>query len=209
MRLFDEMASGRPTKDVPAYQLGRSTWPCPLPSCYFQNMRREPSNSSPYPMEENLVAHFARCLKRGDTPWGSVRIGFEFDYVGGWVDVLALGDAGELVAFEAKLTRWRDALHQAYRTRCFAHRSYVVLPEHVARVAVRHEHDFARRRVGLCSMSRERGIELLLDCESGVPLQPWVAMRAVSELGSGAGKRRCRQTKSSKKSRRRSVQLVA
>ena len=37
-------------------------------------MRRAPSARGAYPLETNLVAHFARCLRRGDTQWGRVRI---------------------------------------------------------------------------------------------------------------------------------------
>jgi hypothetical protein len=169
-------------------------------------MRRAPSARGAYPLETNLVAHFARCLRRGDTQWGRVRIAFEFDYVGGYTDVLALSEGQHLVAFEAKLARWRDALHQAYRTRCFAHRSYVVLPTGAAHVAAQHEREFERRRVGLCSLSAERGIEVLLDALPSMPFQPWVATRAIAELASGGGsKSRCRQTPSSNTSRKQSA----
>jgi hypothetical protein len=161
--------------------------------------------SSTFRLERNLVAHFARCLRTGDTPWGRVKLAFEFDYVGGHTDVLALCQAGNLVAFEAKLARWRDALHQAYRTRCFAHRAYVVLPAGAARVAVQHESEFNRRRVGLCAVSSERGIDVLLDAAASSPFQPWVATRAMTALGPGGTKGRCRQTRSSSKSPKQSV----
>ena len=173
-------------------------------------MRPAKPGQAAYPLEERLVAHFARCLRGGDTPWGRVRIAFEFDYVGGHADVLALRPAGEVVAFEAKLTKWRVALHQAYRTLCFANRSYVVLPAKAARVAAQYETEFRRRRVGLCAMSAEHGIEVLLDADAGAPLQPWVANRAIAKLVSTRGKNEaCRQTQSSKKSHRRSVRLEA
>jgi hypothetical protein len=158
--------------------------------------------SGMFRLEKNLVAHFARCLRKGDTPWGRVKIAFEYDYVGGYTDVLALCQTGHLLAFEAKLVRWRDALHQAYRTRCFANRSYVVLPDATARVAVQHKSEFNRRRVGLCSVSAERGIEVLLDAAESSPLQPWVATRAMTELGRVGTKAQCRQTRSSRKSRK-------
>lgn len=140
------------------------------------------------------MAHFARCLRKGNTPWGPVRLAFEFDYIGGYTDVVALDQEGELVAFEAKLVRWRDALHQAYRTLCFAHRAYVVLPTKAAHVAVQHEYEFRRRRVGLCSVSAAGGIEVLLDANAGVPLQPWVASRAHDALAGRGERTRCRQT---------------
>jgi hypothetical protein len=160
--------------------------------------------STVFRLEKNLVAHFARCLRRDDSPWGQVRIAFEFDYVGGHTDVLALSPVGQLVAFEAKLARWREALHQAYRTLCFANRSYVVLPTAAARVAVHHESEFNRRRVGLCSVSLERGIDVLLDAGASTPLQPWVSSRAITELGRG-GTRRCRQMPSSNRLRKPSA----
>jgi hypothetical protein len=175
-------------------------------NCYHAPMASGRALSGTFRLERNLVAHFARCLRRGDTQWGRVRIAFEYDYVGGYTDVLALCQAGHLVAFEAKLARWRDAIHQAYRTRCFANLSYVVLPDAAARVALQHEREFNRRRVGLCSVSPERGIEVVLDAAESLPLQPWVAARAMTELGRGGTKARCRQIRSSSKLRKQSAQ---
>ena len=168
-------------------------------TCYESLMVSGRAISGTFRLERNLVAQFARCLRRGDTPWGPVQIAFEFDYVGGHADVLALCQADHLVAFEAKLARWRDALHQAYRTRCFANRSYVVLPGAAARHAVQFEREFIRRRVGLCAVSSERGIEILLDAAPSLPLQPWVATRAMTELRGGKTAR-CRPTGSSSRS---------
>jgi hypothetical protein len=152
-----------------------------------------------YSTEQALVEQFARCLGSGDTVWGRVNLMFEFDYVGGWADVLALCSDGHLVAFEAKLARWRDALHQAYRTRCFAHRSYVVLPLRTAMLAGRYEAEFRRRRVGLCAVSEQRGIELVFDTDVVMPFQPWIATRARaalsdSETGLRGRMRRCQLT---------------
>lgn len=162
-------------------------------------------SQSTYSLEEDLVAHLARCLRKGDTPWGHVRITFEFDYIGGRADVLALEQPGELVAFEAKLSKWRDALHQAYRTQCFAHRSYVVLPDDTAKLAVQYEYEFRRRRVGLCAVSKKNGLRVLLDVAGGTPLQPWVAEKAIETLGRPRGERRCQQIRNSSKSQEQSV----
>jgi hypothetical protein len=163
-------------------------------------------SQSDYLAERDLVDDFARWLRDGSTCWGEVRIGFEFDYHGGWTDVVALcGAGGELVAFEAKLAKWREALHQAYRCLCFAERAYVVLPTEAAQVAVRHVQEFRRRRVGLCSMSAGRGIEVLLDVEPGTPLQPWVAARARQALSSETeATRGCQPMQTSCESRKRS-----
>lgn len=164
-----------------------------------------PQESSTYRFEETLIAHFSACLHAGDSPWGTARVGFEFDYGGGLADVIAQDGTGALLAFEGKLRRWRDALHQAYRTRCFASRAYVVLPESTALTAARYEEEFRRRRVGLCSISREGGIRLLIDSDSGTPLQSWIAARALTDLEAGG----CRQMRSSRRSHARSAPHAA
>ena len=41
----------------------------------------------------------------------------------------------EIVAIEAKVSKWRDAVSQAARNRVFAHRTFVALPEAQARLA--------------------------------------------------------------------------
>ena len=157
-------------------------------------------DGSAYALEADLVAHFARVLDGGKTPWGNSRILFEFEHSAGWTDVVILSEKKEVVAFEAKLTRWRDALHQAYRGRCFANRVYVVLPDAIARIAMRHEIDFRRRRVGLCSVTIERGIEVLIDAACAEPSQPWVTAKALDEVESGWEPIwQCRQMKSSRK----------
>jgi hypothetical protein len=159
-----------------------------------------------YIVETDLVSHFATCLGEGETPWGPVRFAFEFDYLGGHTDVVAICRTGEIVAFEAKLTKWRDALHQAYRARCFAHRSYVLLPTPAARAAVLHEWEFLRRRVGLCSLESGRDIQILIDTDVIEPLQPWLAARAASQLEQpGVPTRTCRPIRNSKRSSRLSA----
>lgn len=62
----------------------------------------------------------------------------------------------EIIAFEAKLEKWREALHQAYRNSCFAHYSYIVVPEIVAEKAIQYEIEFAQRSVGVCDLSNGR-----------------------------------------------------
>lgn len=42
----------------------------------------------------------------------------------------------EIVAIEAKISKWRDAVSQAARNRVFAHRSFVALPEAQAQLAI-------------------------------------------------------------------------
>lgn len=155
------------------------------------------SGKAQFSLERDLVAHFARCLRRGDSPWGKVSIGFEFDYQGGWADVFVMCSEGRVIAFEAKLSRWREALHQAYRTRCFANRAYVVLPAGCAIRAARFEPEFCRRHVGLCAMDADGRLDIVLETEDAVPLQPWMAERAAATLEQKRGSRgKCPMTRS-------------
>jgi hypothetical protein len=109
--------------------------------------------------EGALVDKFLTCL-RTVSPWGKVMAGVEFFYQRGRTDVVAVDDDGRVIAFEAKLLKWREALQQAYRNTCFAHRSYVVLPRHTAMLAHRYSAEFALRGIGICYIWQEGVIVL-------------------------------------------------
>jgi len=128
--------------------------------------------------ENNLVREFVRQLRKSHTPWGKVKIAREFSYQRGRADVLALQDKGNhLVAFEAKLVRWRDALHQAYRNTCFAHTSFVLLPRRTAMIAERYEAEFRRRNIGLCYLEKDEVI-VVHSPEAQNPIEPWLLDQA-------------------------------
>ncbi|MCC6678884.1 MAG: hypothetical protein IT436_17295 [Phycisphaerales bacterium] len=57
--------------------------------------------------------------------------------------------AAEVIAVEAKLTRWRDALAQATAYRRYADRAFVLLPKPSADLAIQHESAFRAAGVGL------------------------------------------------------------
>lgn len=57
----------------------------------------------------------------------------------------------EIVAIEAKLTKWRDALQQARRYQHFAHKSWVVLDALRARTAIQNLELFERSGIGLAT----------------------------------------------------------
>ena len=134
-------------------------------------------NLYPFPTEQALVESFVMCLHEADTPWGPLEVGLEFFYHRGRTDVVACTTEGDVVAFEAKLTRWREALQQAYRNTCFAHRSYVLLPQAAARVACQYESEFARRGVGLCYIEEDRLI-ISFHPVRREPIQPWLSAEA-------------------------------
>lgn len=137
-----------------------------------------------YKNEYYLVQQFVRRLRGGSCPWGTVRVTCEFQYDRGRTDVLALAEDGEhLIAFEAKLEKWRDALDQAYRNTCFAHSSFVVLPQHVALRAQRYPLDFECRNVGLCYIDGDQ-IVVALSPQRQIPTEQWLldaARNAVEE----------------------------
>ena len=135
-----------------------------------------------YRNESNLVRQFIRSLGTSNTPWGTVKVSCEFEFRRGRTDILAVASTdGQVIAFEAKLEKWREALQQAYRNTCFAHRSYVVLPRHTAFRAQRHQKDFEERNVGLCYIVGCI-VTVLVDTQHSEPLQPWLSNAAVSAV---------------------------
>lgn len=131
-----------------------------------------------YSLERDLVNDFCTCLVDSGSPWGSLSTSREFSYGRGRADVIASNQSGIVIAFEAKLYRWREALQQAYRNKCFANQSYVLLPEYEASSTMRYSYEFSRRSVGLCTIFRQK-IIVFLDVEVEKPLQPWLHEKAL------------------------------
>ena len=131
--------------------------------------------------EQLLVAEFVASLASCNTPWGEVQFACEFDYSRGRTDVVVLHESGQLIAVEAKLTKWRSALHQAYRNTCFAHESFVLLPKDMALTAIRFRQEFEARGVGLCYLDGTR-VVILQDAASLPPIEPWLALAAVGQV---------------------------
>ena len=131
-----------------------------------------------FPLERDLVEAFRAALDSGEAPWYGLEHATEFDFRRGRTDVLATSPRDYAVyAFEAKLTRWRYALQQAYRSTSFAHRSYVVLPKQTAMVASRCAQLFKQLTVGLCYVD-ESAVVLLIEAMEKDPLQQWLTSRA-------------------------------
>lgn len=134
-----------------------------------------------YVLESELVKDLERLLVGTNNPFSWLKIGFEFDYRAGRVDVVAVNEFGELISFEAKLHRWRQAIHQAYRCTSFSHYSYVVLPEKEARKAAQYSHEFERRGIGLCSVGAA-AITVEIEAAKNNPLQPWLTDSAIEHI---------------------------
>lgn len=136
--------------------------------------------------EKSLVNQFVLTLQSTSSPWGNLKIASEFFYQRGRTDIVALSSTGEVIAFEAKLKKWKIALQQAYRNRCFADLSYVLLPQDSVHNAYKHLDEFVIRRVGLCCFS-EDVLEVLYDAPQTKPLQPWLRDQAVLHVSSEGG----------------------
>lgn len=76
----------------------------------------------------------------------------------------------EIAAVEVKVADWRKAVEQASRNSIFAHRSFVALPEGVAR-RVRREVAFQKSGVGLLGISDDDRVQVV---RSAVRRQPRV-----------------------------------
>lgn len=145
-----------------------------------------------YTQESVLVDDFINILPTSNfADAGKIRYAKEFDYRSGRTDVIILTENGDVVAFEAKLEKWRDALHQAYKNTCFAHYSYVLLPEHIALRAAQYDIEFKNRAVGLCYLSNGH-LVIVQGAPKNEPLQKWLLNRAIEQLEGKDGPRRDR-----------------
>jgi hypothetical protein len=140
------------------------------------------SVASTYSSEMDLVKSICDILISDRSPWGSLNISLEFSFQRGRADIVAVDSSSHLIAYEAKLSRWRDALLQAYRNTCFAHYSYVILPYHVATRVSMASDDFRRHSVGLVAASPSE-LDVLIPSPFHDPIQPWLSESAIDLIG--------------------------
>lgn len=164
------------------------------------SLREASSNKAMYTSERGLVRHFVHQLQSRNCPWGPVLISREFNYLRGRADIVLVAERGEhVIAVEAKLDRWRQALQQAYRNTCFAHSSYVVLPRNAALRAQQYGGDFIFRNVELCYIDGAK-ITVAIRPERKPPLEPWLFAEALASVGGsstrGNGRSRAYRTQS-------------
>jgi hypothetical protein len=139
--------------------------------------------------ESGFVQRVIAALFSDGATWRLTAYIREFDYGTGRTDLVATTERGRVLAFEAKLTRWRGALRQAYRNRAFAHASYVVLPQQAAAKAVAHRDEFERYGIGLCTVEMGR-TRVLIAARDSQPLLFWLSARALAQLGAENGSAR-------------------
>jgi hypothetical protein len=136
--------------------------------------------------ESGFVQRVIAALFSDNARWPLTGYVREFNYGSGRTDLVAATDRGRVLAFEAKLTRWRGALRQAYRNRAFAHASYVVLPQPSAAKALVFREEFERYGIGLCTVEMGRA-RVLIAARETQPLLLWLSARALAQLGAEDG----------------------
>jgi hypothetical protein len=149
-----------------------------IPKRLLINMPRE------YTLEQHLVSDFLGRLVDDSYVYGISGVATEFFYQSGCTDVVVSTVSGQVIAFEAKLDRWQVALNQAYRNRCFAHQSFVVLPERTVPRALSQLDFFVRHGIGIVSVSKTSVVNVL-DSKPGYPIFGWLTDRARSKTLGG------------------------
>lgn len=137
--------------------------------------------SACYLSEQSMTQDLCTFITRRQEPVHCHGITSEFDYAAGRADLVGLGDNDFLHAFETKLNKWRKALDQARRNTCFAHYSYVALPERAANVALKAKEEFRRHGVGLVVLNGNTA-KLVIRPRRNSPLLPWLTKVALSLL---------------------------
>ncbi len=155
--LFREVTAGRSIADVVAVVPGRrlqavrplSVWES------FVVAAGRPVGSTRIDVLERVCGLEPRALREDERRFDRlVKIGLLRRGAGGSVQIGSTwGRSFQMIAIEAKLTRWRDALEQAREYRLYANQSYVALPEASVPMARRHRKDFEAAGVGLLSVN--------------------------------------------------------
>ncbi len=115
--------------------------------------KRKNDRAVPYPTEAALVRSFVGLLRSSPSPFKHVGYAREFSNgTSSRPDIIIVTQSGEVIAIEAKLTRWRDAMGQAYRNTFFADRSFVLLPPSVAARAATNASDLIAHGIGICTL---------------------------------------------------------
>jgi hypothetical protein len=138
-----------------------------------------------YFSEKELVNEFISCLSyQAFSTFGLLDYSTEFNYQRGKTDIIAKTEKNDIIAFEAKLNKWREALYQAYRNTCFSHYSYVLLPASVVKNALVFSSEFELRSIGICWVDNSI-IHIAQDAKRNYPLQQWLSSRAINVIDSG------------------------
>jgi len=127
--------------------------------------------------EADLVREFVSVLQSGKTCWRNLEVMTEWGHPTGSADILVRTNSRGLIAFEAKLTEWRRAFHQAYRNSMYANRVYVLMPRKTVHRALQFRQDFELRGIGLCSY-KDGKVQVHIRASEQDDLLSWVRRKA-------------------------------
>jgi hypothetical protein len=130
-----------------------------------------------FPTEAALVNQFVGILGTGRSYWRNVQIATEWKHRVGFADVLVRTTGGRLIAFEAKLSDWHRAFHQAYRNTSYANHVYVLLPAYAVHRALLAREEFEYRGIGLCSLQNDK-LKVHIKATEQDALLTWIRQQA-------------------------------
>lgn len=105
----------------------------------------------------------------------------EFNYLSGRTDILIETKKGNLIALEAKLKKWKTAIHQAYKNTSFADYSYVILPYTLKDTVKNSEFEFIKRGIGLILVNKD-DFNIEINAKKLKPIMPWLNKKALNIL---------------------------
>jgi hypothetical protein len=135
------------------------------------------SEDACYLTEDSLAQDLTAIVSSHESPVRCSETASEFDYSSGRADLVGRDSRDCIHAFEAKLSRWRDALEQARRNTCFAHYCYVAIPSRAAAPALKAREQFHRYGVGLVLLTGQSA-KLAIRPRRNNPLLPWLTKLA-------------------------------
>ncbi len=147
-------------------------------------------NKPMYEYESQLVNDFRESLGQQESPLQIRNYAQEFNYGSGKTDIVAVSNDGDVVAFEAKLEKWKVAFHQAYKNSTFAHYSYVVLSPESIENALMWSHQFEKFGIGLCTVINS-SINIFIHGKRREPLLNWLTESALSFVEEGSDAKFC------------------
>ena len=135
------------------------------------------SSSCCFLTESSLVEELLKMVTFRGALVKCEAVTLEFGFDSGRTDLLGITLESDLHAFEAKLSKWKSALHQAFKNSSFAHYVYVVMPERTSKAAIRAKLEFEKRGVGLIILGG-KSPKIEIKPRRFDPLLPWITRTA-------------------------------
>lgn len=93
-------------------------------------------------------------------------------------------DLTHIIAFELKLRNWKRGLTQAFKYRCYANQSYVVVDETHISSAIKNMNFFSQFNIGLASFNINNEFRIFCYPKYSVPFSNHLTKRVITKLSS-------------------------